>query len=164
MRNLRWTASLSVLVAVVALAGYSDTDLGRTVVRFETTLGDFEVQLFDDVTPLTVQNFLGYVDDGPYESSIVHRSVPDFVIQGGGFTTGPIETFPETFPGKVPIHRPVRNEAGGSNVRGTIAMALEIYDLSAYNDALDTMPLTAAPQPELRLRDLVVILRISVVS
>jgi peptidyl-prolyl cis-trans isomerase A (cyclophilin A) len=217
MRNLHRIALLSVLVAVVALTGCSDTgtDLDRTVVRFETTLGDFEVQLFDDVTPLTVQNFLGYVEEGAYESSIVHRSVPDFVIQGGGFTTGPTETFPETFPGKVPVHLPVRNEAGLSNVRGTIAMALdyvgdrplinsatnewyinlddnarldadeftvfgeirgdgmdvvdaiaalEIYDLSAYDDALDTIPLSAAPEPQLQLQDLVVILRISVVG
>ena len=215
MRNHRWTASLIVFVAVVALAGCSDTDRDRTLVRFETTLGDFEVQLLDDVTPLTVQNFLRYVEDGAYENSIVHRSVPDFVIQGGGFTTGPMETFPETFPGKVPEHLPVRDEAAVSNLRGTIAMALdyvddrplinsatnewyinldddsrldadkftvfgeirgdgmdvvdaiaalEIYDLSDYNDALGTTPLTAAPQPELRQQDLVVILRISVVS
>jgi len=215
MRNLRWIASVSVVVAVVALSGCSGSEHDGTVVRVETTLGDFEVQLFDDVTPLTVQNFLGYVEDGAYERSIIHRSVPDFVIQGGGFTTGPAETFPETFPGKVPVHLPVRNEARVSNVRGTIAMALEyvddrplinsatnewyinlddnsrldaddftvfgevrgdgmdvvdaiaaldIYDLSAYNDALDTIPLTAAPQPQLQLQDLVVILRISVVQ
>lgn len=206
-------------IFVLALSGLfvisscSDATLGHTVVRFETNLGNFEVQLFDDVAPLTVQNFLRYVDDGAYVGSIVHRSVPDFVIQGGGFTTGPAATFPETFPGRVPVHRPVKNEAAVSNVRGTIAMALEyvddrplinsatnewyinlddnarldaddftvfgevrgdgmhvvdeiaalgIYDLSAYNDALNTTPLTAAPEPALEIQDLVVILRIDV--
>ncbi len=214
MKGLFVRAAVAAM-AVVVLAGCGDTDLGRTVVRFETTQGSFEVQLFDDVAPLTVRNFLGYVNDGAYVGSIVHRSVPDFVIQGGGFTTGPVETFPDTFPGKVPVHRPVKNEAGVSNVRATLAMALEyvgdrplinsatnewyinlddnsrldaddftvfgevkgdgmgvvdaiaglgIYDLSSYDDALDTTPLTAAPEPALELRDLVVILRIEVVS
>jgi cyclophilin family peptidyl-prolyl cis-trans isomerase len=115
-----------VLVALLlVLAACGDTRIDRTVVRFETSLGDFEVELYDDVTPLTVQNFLGYVEDDAYAGSIVHRSVPGFVIQGGGFTTGPVATFPQTFPGRVPVHRPVRNEAAESNVRGTIAMALE---------------------------------------
>jgi len=202
-----------VLLALLCACGDA-TSPGRTAVRFETTLGDFEVELFDDVTPLTVQNFLGYVDDGAYAGSIVHRSVPGFVIQGGGFTTGPVATFPETFPGRVPTHRPVRNEAALSNVRGTIAMALEyvddhplinsatnewyvnladnsrldadgftvfgavrgsgmevvdaiaalgVYDLSSYDDALDTTPLRAAPIPELRLADLVVVTRAAVI-
>jgi cyclophilin family peptidyl-prolyl cis-trans isomerase len=52
----------------------------------ETPLGDIEIELFDEVAPGTVENFLNYVNDGDYEDSFVHRSVPGFVIQGGGFT------------------------------------------------------------------------------
>jgi hypothetical protein len=56
-----------------------------TNVIMETPLGDIEIELFDEVTPGTVENFLNYVNDGDYEDSFVHRSVPEFVIQGGGF-------------------------------------------------------------------------------
>ncbi len=83
-------------------------------VRFETTMGNFDVDLFSDVAPNTVDNFLNYVIDGDYDSTIVHRAIPGFVIQGGGFSTNltGINTDP-----------PVANEFDRSNVRGTIAMA-----------------------------------------
>ena len=83
-------------------------------VRFETTVGNFDVDLFSDVAPNTVDNFLNYVIDGDYDSTIVHRAIPGFVIQGGGFSTNltGINTDP-----------PVANEFDRSNVRGTIAMA-----------------------------------------
>ena len=58
-----------------------------TVVRFETVLGDFEVNLYDNATPQTVSNFLNYVENGNYSNSIFHRSVPGFIVQGGGFIT-----------------------------------------------------------------------------
>src|SRR5262245_58448122 len=57
------------------------------IVTFHTSLGDFKVQLFSDVAPQTVANFLNYVNSGAYNNSIIHRSVPGFVEQGGGFTT-----------------------------------------------------------------------------
>ncbi|MDH3510592.1 MAG: peptidylprolyl isomerase [Gammaproteobacteria bacterium] len=88
-----------------------------TVVRFETPLGSFDVELFDDVTPLTVTNFLNYVNDGDYENSFIHRKVNDFIVQGGGFT------FENNLVGNVPEDPPVINELTLSNVRGTIAMA-----------------------------------------
>ena len=88
-----------------------------TVVRFETPLGSFDVELFDDVTPLTVTNFLNYVNDGDYENSFIHRKVNDFIVQGGGFT------FENDLVGNVPEDPPVINEFNLSNVRGTIAMA-----------------------------------------
>ena len=106
------------------------TMLGRslhagTVVRFETSLGSFDVGLFDDTAPNTVTNFLSYVRDGDYAGSIVHRSVPGFVIQGGGYYT-------DFSP--VPVESPVANEFGASNVRGTLAMA----KLSGNPDSADS--------------------------
>lgn len=98
--------------------------LADTVVRFETTLGDFEVQLYDRSgpsrsTPLTVANFLAYVNAGTYDGSFIHRSIPGFVVQGGGFKLQEAVVSAEA----LPTNAPVQNEPGNSNVRGTIAMA-----------------------------------------
>jgi cyclophilin family peptidyl-prolyl cis-trans isomerase len=64
-----------------------------------------------------VANFLNYVNDGDYAGSFIHRSVPGFVVQGGGFT------FINGEAGSVPSDPPIANEFGRSNVRGTVAMA-----------------------------------------
>jgi peptidyl-prolyl cis-trans isomerase A (cyclophilin A) len=56
------------------------------MVRFETSHGAFTVELFPQQAPLTVENFLRYVDDGHFDGTIFHRIVPGFVIQGGGLT------------------------------------------------------------------------------
>jgi len=89
-----------------------------TVVEFQTVLGSFSVNLFDDTTPQTVANFLDYVNNGAYTDSIVHRSEPNFVIQGGGFSFDGALPF-----GTIDANAPVINEPELSNVRGTIAMA-----------------------------------------
>ena len=90
-----------------------------TVVTMETTMGNINIELFDSVTPLTVTNFLNYVQDGDYVNSIVHRSVPGFIIQGGGFQyDADMDSF-----SSVPADAPIVNEFGLSNVRGTLAMA-----------------------------------------
>jgi cyclophilin family peptidyl-prolyl cis-trans isomerase len=88
-----------------------------TSVIMETPLGNIEIELFDEVTPGTVENFLNYVNDGDYEDSFVHRSVPGFVIQGGGFIFEAGQASP------IPTDPPIENEFRLSNVRGTIAMA-----------------------------------------
>ena len=90
------------------------TAVEATDVRFNTTFGEFEVELFDLAAPNTVANFLNYVSDGDYQDSIVHRSVPDFVIQGGGF-------YPDA--SRIPADPPIVNESSFSNLRGTISMA-----------------------------------------
>src|SRR5688572_26014281 len=69
---------------LLALAGLGGT-AHATTVQFQTSMGDFEVNLFDKTTPATVANFLKYVGDGAYDDTYIHRSVPDFVVQGGGF-------------------------------------------------------------------------------
>ncbi|MBL8509956.1 MAG: peptidylprolyl isomerase, partial [Chitinimonas sp.] len=56
-----------------------------TTVRLETSLGPVDIELYDTEAPKTVENFLGYVKRGDYNSSFMHRSVPGFVVQGGGF-------------------------------------------------------------------------------
>ena len=96
-------------------AHFDDLDVAGTVVRFDTVLGYFDVELFGDDTPATVANFLNYVYDGDYTDSVIHRSVPDFVVQGGGFS------YPTW--GEVPTDDPVVNEPGISNTYGTLTMA-----------------------------------------
>lgn len=89
-----------------------------TIVQIETNMGMIEVNLFDNNTPATVANFLFYVQNGRYSSSIFHRSVPGFIVQGGGFFFDAALGF-----NSVPIEPPVVNEPAFSNLRGTIAMA-----------------------------------------
>jgi peptidyl-prolyl cis-trans isomerase A (cyclophilin A) len=54
------------------------------MVIFSTTLGDIKIELFSDKAPVSVENFLRYVDEGFYDGTIFHRVIPGFVIQGGG--------------------------------------------------------------------------------
>jgi peptidyl-prolyl cis-trans isomerase A (cyclophilin A) len=86
------------------------------MIRFETTLGDFTVELFDKDAPESVANFLRYIDDGFFDGTIFHRIVPGFVIQGGGFTEDMTQKRTQA---------PVKNEAdnGVKNQRGTLSMA-----------------------------------------
>jgi len=91
-----------------------DRRLLTITVTFQTSLGNFDVELYDQSAPLTVQNFLNYVRDNDFDGSIFHRSVPGFIVQGGGFKTD--------F-NQVPADPAVQNEPGISNTRGTIAMA-----------------------------------------
>ena len=86
-------------------------------VRFTTTRGNVDVQLRPDVAPQTVANFLNYVNRGAYDGSFLHRSVPGFVLQGGGFRF--VDDNVET----IATDPPVINEFNLSNVRGTLAMA-----------------------------------------
>jgi cyclophilin family peptidyl-prolyl cis-trans isomerase len=86
------------------------------MVRFETSLGAFTLELDAEKAPLTVENFLSYVDDGFFDGLIFHRVIPGFMIQGGGM-------LPDMSQRK--NKAPIRNEAtnGLKNDRGTIAMA-----------------------------------------
>jgi cyclophilin family peptidyl-prolyl cis-trans isomerase len=86
------------------------------MIRFETTLGDFTIELFEKDAPQSVANFLRYIDDEFFDGTIFHRIVPGFVIQGGGFTEDMTQKRPQP---------PVKNEAdnGLKNKRGTLSMA-----------------------------------------
>ncbi len=85
-------------------------------VKFETTQGDFVLQLDKAKAPVTVANFLTYVKEGFYDGTIFHRVIPGFMAQGGGFTTD--------YKQKA-VHAPIKNEAdnGLLNKRGSVAMA-----------------------------------------
>jgi cyclophilin family peptidyl-prolyl cis-trans isomerase len=117
---------------------FSDPDVSKAV-RLTTVLGNIDIALFGQQKPVTVTNFLKYVDQGRYflpdpttnqtASSFIHRSVPSFVIQGGGFV-GTVDPSATTNPNKdnvqptqVLTFAPIQNEPGISNKRGTIAMA-----------------------------------------
>ena len=85
-------------------------------VGLDTSKGRIILELFADKAPISVENFLAYVESGYYDGTIFHRVIPKFMIQGGGFTVDM-----KMKPGRSPI----RNEAdnGLKNERGTIAMA-----------------------------------------
>lgn len=105
---------------VIDLAGvFTDPDITDTQVRFNTSMGAINVELFNTKAPRTVANFLNYVTSGAYNNSIFHRLVQGFVIQGGGFTfqSNPSKLTP------IPTDPPVQNEFGTSNTIGTLAMA-----------------------------------------
>jgi peptidyl-prolyl cis-trans isomerase A (cyclophilin A) len=94
-----------------------------TVVEIRTSLGIIEVNLFDNTTPKTVANFLSYANSGAYADSVVHRSVSNFIIQGGGFTyTGPVAVNSFSLD-SISTGTPIANDPKLSNLRGTIAMA-----------------------------------------
>ena len=85
-------------------------------VKLETSFGDIVLELFEKDTPVTVKNFLDYVDAGHYDGTIFHRVIGNFMIQGGGMTADMKEKA---------TREPIVNEAdkAGTNARGTIAMA-----------------------------------------
>jgi cyclophilin family peptidyl-prolyl cis-trans isomerase len=105
------------LLALCACLLVTEALLANSVVRFSSNVGDIDMELFDTETPLTVTNFLSYVNAGRYNQSFIHRSVPGFVIQGGGFGLNGTTVLP------VPTNAAVPNEPGISNLRGTVAMA-----------------------------------------
>lgn len=103
----------ALLLVCLLMAG---TASAAQQVIMETSLGSIKLELNDEKAPISVENFLSYIDKGFYDDTVFHRVIKGFVIQGGGFTADmkPKETAP-----------PIRNEAdnGLKNDRGTIAMA-----------------------------------------
>ncbi|MGA7103804.1 MAG: peptidylprolyl isomerase [Candidatus Deferrimicrobiaceae bacterium] len=87
------------------------------MVLLETSMGNIKVEMNPKEAPISVKNFLSYVEGGHYDGLIFHRVIRGFMIQGGGFTKEMRE--------KRPAHPPIKNEAGNGlkNDRGTIAMA-----------------------------------------
>ncbi len=123
-RGLVLALSLTCFAAPAAAAPCPTEVDGDPVVALATDLGTICIQLFATLAPLTVVNFLGYVERGDYDGTFIHRSVPGFVIQGGGFRASDYEPiFDETSP-------TVDNEPDCDgvlpercNLRGTVAMA-----------------------------------------
>ena len=103
---------------LVAFLTFSSSVLAQEnpVVMIETSKGTIKIELRPDLTPITVENFLRYVDNGLYDGLIFHRVISGFMIQGGGFKVDMTQ---------FSTYEPIKNEAdtGLSNARGTISMA-----------------------------------------
>lgn len=118
---MRLSPALYKTVLVVCLFFSSPITHANRVACFTTNMGQFCIELFETQTPITTTNFINYINRATYINSIFHRSVPDFVVQGGGFkiisgTAGESLTAVNTF-------APIINEFKISNTRGTVAMA-----------------------------------------
>ncbi len=111
---------------LIAVLCSLNSTLAGTLVQFRTALGNIEVELYDNDKPVTVHNFLQYLQSGRYQNEFAHRLVPGFVIQGGGFTITNYGTTNWTQIA-IPTYPPITNEFGVgqrySNIYGTIAMA-----------------------------------------
>lgn len=105
------------MIRSLVVFAFAVVSLSAQTVRFATSLGNIDVNLAPESAPATVQNFLNYVNKGAYNNSFIHRSVPGFIIQGGGYT------FINGGVGTIPQDPPVVNEYKISNTRGTLAMA-----------------------------------------
>jgi cyclophilin family peptidyl-prolyl cis-trans isomerase len=117
------TRPLPVLAAAIAVAltGVPATQAHAQVVRVTTPgVGSYIMELKTDETPITVANFLQYIESGRFDDTFYHRSLPGFIIQGGGFTLTPEQGF-----GVVPTFDPIVNEfdPSRSNLKYTVAMA-----------------------------------------
>src|SRR5262245_974483 len=109
-------ALLALTLSFLAVSfGEGQGDKKNPVVVMDTSMGKIKVELFADKAPMTVKNFLQYVEDKHYDGTIFHRVIADFMIQGGGMEPGLKEK---------KTRDSIKNEAGNglSNERGTIAM------------------------------------------
>jgi peptidyl-prolyl cis-trans isomerase A (cyclophilin A) len=113
-------AALAVTLAGALTLGLVVTDAAHAEsaqrVKFQTSLGNFTVEVYADKAPKTVANFLQYVADKQYDGTIFHRVIGNFMIQGGGYDAAMREK-----PTRPPI--PLESRNGLRNDRGTIAMA-----------------------------------------
>ena len=109
------TILLPFLVMVNPATGKATTSKNPRVI-IETSMGKIVLELYPDKAPKTVGNFLTYCKSGQYDGTVFHRVIPNFMIQGGGFTPNMKQK---------PTGQPITNEAdnGLKNDRGTIAMA-----------------------------------------
>ncbi|NRA60462.1 MAG: peptidylprolyl isomerase [Psychrobium sp.] len=110
------TKKLPLLLALASFSMLSNV-AQATIVEFDTSQGKIKVNLYDNLTPKTVANFMQYVEDSSYNQTIIHRSVNNFIVQGGAyFLDG------DTLE-KIDTNGTVINEPIFSNIKGTIAMA-----------------------------------------
>ena len=124
MRNMatllprQLSGMLAIILSAAMSAAYagSDDSAENPRVLMKTTDGDITIELYADKSPITVENFLRYADDGHYDGTVFHRVISNFMIQGGGFDAELKEK--ET-------RSPIVNESKNKlhNTRGTLAMA-----------------------------------------
>lgn len=117
MKKRLFFASLISAVLMFSVQAQAQTSNDKNPqVKLETNMGDITIELYPKKAPKSVANFLRYVHEHFYEGTIFHRVIPNFMVQGGGFTTN-LQ--------KKPTHAPIINEAdnGLRNRIGTVAMA-----------------------------------------
>lgn len=145
MLRMRKSVSVPWVLCLLGLAlapVKSHADSAMPHVRVTTTLGMMMLELDAERAPLTVKNFLQYVRDKHFDGTIFHRVIPEFVIQGGGYTDKNVEK---------PTRAPIPNESGNglSNRRGTVGLArtgdphsgtAQFYINVGENVALDPQP------------------------
>ena len=115
MRTM-WACCFVVVGVLVAAVQSEAKEGGNPVVLMKTSMGDVKIELDKAKAPVTVENFLVYVNDKFYDGTIFHRVIPAFMIQGGGF---------DKDMNQKKTKAPIKNEAGNGlkNTTGTIAMA-----------------------------------------
>jgi peptidyl-prolyl cis-trans isomerase A (cyclophilin A) len=136
-------AAATLLLGLACLPGSASAEEQTTQVRVVTTLGDFVIEVRPERAPLTAANFLRYVKEGFYTNTLIHRVVPNFVIQGGGHdaTSMSLKT----------THENIVNESGNGlqNKRGAVGLArstaphsgnAEFYINLVDNPDLDPVP------------------------
>ena len=111
--------TLTAAITLLALSSVSAQTLaakGDTHVLLTTSAGNIELELNNQKAPVSVKNFVDYVNNGFYNNTIFHRVIPGFMVQGGGFTSQMVQK---------QTRDPIKNEAsnGLHNVRGTLSMA-----------------------------------------
>lgn len=117
LRQLGVASAVAALAVSLGFPGaWADDQTENPKVLMETTDGEITIELFADKSPITVENFLRYVEDGHYDGTVFHRVISNFMIQGGGFTAELKEK---------PTRGPIVNESVNKlhNTRGTLAMA-----------------------------------------
>ena len=121
MNNCSLASMAPVKLCLVLAASFllSMQSASATTVRVITSLGNFSIELFDDVTPVTVANFLNYVNSGRFNGTLIHRSVSNFIIQGGSFSFDASSRKIVS----VATDAAIQNEFNVPNTRGTVAMA-----------------------------------------
>ncbi|MCC5887301.1 MAG: peptidylprolyl isomerase [Gammaproteobacteria bacterium] len=114
---------IAVLLGLLTLSGAAEGNAAPRVI-FETSAGNFEAELFPEEAPVTVDNFLDYVDAGFFDGLIFHRVIANFMIQTGGYTPD--------LRLRDPRSNIINESVGGpSNQRGTLSMARRDYPHSA---------------------------------
>lgn len=139
----RGLKALTVCTALLLQQAAVAQDIAPKVV-FQTTQGSFTVEVYPDKSPKTVENFLRYVKDKHYNGTVFHRVIPNFMVQGGGFTPNMQQKTTRD-----PI--PLEANNGLKNDRGTIAMARTANPQSAtaqfFINVVDNQNLNA-PRPD----------------
>ena len=116
LKKMMRVLACGIVLAYAGIAGAADATVKNPRILMQTNQGAIRLELFVREAPLSVKNFLDYAAGGFYNGTVFHRVIPNFMIQGGGFTADMKQK---------PTGTPIKNEAdhGLKNLRGTIAMA-----------------------------------------